>query len=153
MIKTFLLGLALLFTSEMALADCRAEAWLHDWKGGFKTEQSSWDWCSQRVNWWKLDRKNWRTKYCNVSRHGNNNYSWSSSFFHRSHVFNGRYSNQIFYDFESRFNGRVFRNFPARVSLRFDSKCSDSGYPLDSSLDEMIDSPEGWWDDLPEIYD
>lgn len=133
MFKRFLFILALCFgfQANVAIADCEATVALKDWRGGFQTLASGFDWCFERSSEWGLDLSDgWKARYCShTTRYdsygGITGYDFL--FFHNDRSYRAKYSRSIFYAIDVDYGQRVFQGFPARLELFFSSGCGKDG--------------------------
>ena len=157
----WLVAFSFMLSGTNAMAECRGRTALSDWSDGFKNQKSAFEWCKQRVIWWELNQsQGWEERYCRSNRYPFGQYGevrWDAKFWHQHKSYSGRYPSNIFNQFASDYNHRLFKGWRGRIFFDFDERCDYVG-PHDeyevlemesASPDEVLEE----WEYLPEIVD
>ena len=124
--------LLMFFSSyQIASANCSATVHLKDWKGGFSSLESGFDWCFEVASSWGLDMsEGWKTRYCS-SKTIYDNYGGVSGydflFFHLDRVYDYKYSRSFFYASDLDYSPRIHDGYSKRIEIFFSKGCGKDG--------------------------
>jgi len=118
--------------ANFAMADCQADVFLKDWKGGFSKIEKGFDWCFERTQFWGLDTSDgWKSRYCSFKTsydsYGKGT-GYDFLFFHLDNSYSSKYSRSIFYTIDVDYGQRVFDGYGKTIEIKFNDSCGYDDY-------------------------